>query len=122
MRQHLKKFFLGNPPEDDKHSINILPAHVHKIKRVWHGEDYEDFGMERIFRLLLICIKLLFPGIYLEHFFGRFSRTAKKNLDGSVRVTESRFSVRDFDIRYGNKPRSWFFECVFIGRNADCTF
>lgn len=33
---------------------------------VWDSSHYNDFGIERIFRLFLVSSKVFFPGIYIE--------------------------------------------------------
>jgi hypothetical protein len=37
-----------------------------EIKNVWENSHYQDFGIERLFRLFLVTSKLLFPGIYIK--------------------------------------------------------
>lgn len=79
MREQLHKLFLGKPkPKSRPHTLNSFQEHLRKIKEVWHGELYEDFGIERVFRLFLISVKLLFPGIYLQLLFGKGEYLAKK--------------------------------------------
>lgn len=78
MRKHLIQLLVGREPRKDQKSINVLESHFSQINQVWHGRTYDDFGIERLFRLFLVSGKLLFPTIYFEHFFGRISFTAKK--------------------------------------------
>ncbi len=79
MRAQLNKLILGKPNSKSRAPVqNSLLEHLQKIKLVWHGELYEDFGIERVFRLFLISAKLLFPGIYLQWLFGKGEYLATK--------------------------------------------
>lgn len=78
MRKHLVKLFIGREPKEDRKAIDIISSNSALLKQVWNGGTYDDFGLERLFRLFLISSKFLFPSLYLEHFFGRISFTAKK--------------------------------------------
>lgn len=77
MKKNLVKLVLGKSAQD-KYSAELLQTHLHRIKRVWEGEDYKDFGIERLFRLLLMCSKLLFPRVYIDHLVTRYSRLNRK--------------------------------------------
>lgn len=72
------KLVAGNSRVGEEKPATELLTHFQKIKSVWHGHLYEDFGIERIFRLFLISAKLLFPGIYVQLLFARGNYLAKK--------------------------------------------
>jgi voltage-gated potassium channel Kch len=76
MREHIRKFVVGSSYISQE-KVNSS-THFEKIRSVWHGELYEDFGIERIFRLFLISAKLLFPGIYLQLLFAKGNYLVKK--------------------------------------------
>jgi hypothetical protein len=78
MQKHIKKLFLGSASIEDAGIKHDLYAHLVIIRKVWRGEDYQDFGLERLFRLFLISCKLLFPGIYFDHLFSKISNTSQK--------------------------------------------
>ena len=78
MRKHITKLLLGKAPLKDQRSVDVIGSHLSKIQRVWNSEDYEDYGLERIFRLILITSKLLFLGLYFEHLTGKISRANKR--------------------------------------------
>ncbi len=67
-----------------KHSqpINRLrPAFQNQwlnVKRIWTNEYYNDFGLERIIRLILALSLFAFPGLYLRAFFGKFGLLGRK--------------------------------------------
>lgn len=66
MRRHLNKLVFGNQAVKKHEQWAHIP-HFDKIKDVWHNSSYNDFGIERVFRLFLITSKLLFPGVYLDY-------------------------------------------------------
>ncbi len=42
------------------------------LKRIWRNDGYQDFGIERLIRLLLVVSQFVFPGLYIKEYFGRF--------------------------------------------------
>lgn len=78
MKKHIRKFFVGKYRRDENLPVHGLKEHFQKIQSVWQGDLYDDFGIERIFRLFLICAKLLFPGIYVQLLLSRGDYLAKK--------------------------------------------
>ena len=62
----ISKFFIGKVRKDEEAPIDGLKEHFAKIESVWESNVYDDFGIERVFRLFLISAKLLFPGIYIQ--------------------------------------------------------
>lgn len=55
-----------------------LKTQYGKIKSVWKNEFYNDFGIERIFRLFLAIIQYALPGLYVRHYFGKSGLLARK--------------------------------------------
>lgn len=66
----LKKLFLGENicREDIKESA--ITRRIKNLKVIWEGDDY---GIERIVRLLLALSQFIFPGTYIRQIFGRHS-------------------------------------------------
>lgn len=48
------------------------------VKRVWNNEHYNDFGIERLTRLILALLLFVFPGLYIRHFFGKLGLLGRK--------------------------------------------
>ncbi|MEY3678093.1 MAG: hypothetical protein RI924_234 [Bacteroidota bacterium] len=69
MKKHIRQFFVGKVRNPDDYRVNVLNDHFRKIQLVWEGDLYDDYGVERVFRLFLISAKLLFPGIYIQQLF-----------------------------------------------------
>jgi hypothetical protein len=42
------------------------------LMRIWRNDGYQDFGIERLIRLLLVVSQFVFPGLYIKEYFGRF--------------------------------------------------
>lgn len=66
--KHIKKVFKGYSYFPEK-EISGYELHIKKIVEVWNGNKYKDFGLERIFRLFLVLISILFPGVLIENIF-----------------------------------------------------
>ena len=53
-------------------------AQIEHIKSVWDCKKYEDFGIERLFRLVLVCTQFIFPGLYIRDVSGRYNVLTRK--------------------------------------------
>lgn len=78
MRKFLVRFFIGFSPQKNNLPFDAIGNHIQILNKVWEGQDYNDFGLERIFRLFLLAAKLFFPGIYLEQLFGKINISSHK--------------------------------------------
>lgn len=43
--------------------------HIKLITSVWHSHEYNDFGLERLFRLTLSILMFIYPGALIETIF-----------------------------------------------------
>jgi len=77
MKEHLDKLVLGNQALNKLDEKEHVP-HFKKIRDVWHNTNYNDFGIERIFRLFLVTSTVFFPGIYLEFLYKNSSYHHRK--------------------------------------------
>ncbi|MGB4398755.1 MAG: ion channel [Daejeonella sp.] len=66
MKRHLNKLVFGNQTVKTHDQWPHIP-HFERIKDVWHNSNYNDFGIERAFRLFLVVSKVFFPGVYLDY-------------------------------------------------------
>lgn len=51
------------------------------ICKIWNSTSYKDFGIERVFRLLLACLQLIFPGMLMRFLFGKSYIRRKSAVD-----------------------------------------
>ncbi len=49
------------------------------MKRIWNNEKHHDIGFEKILRLILVSIQIIFPGLHLRNIFGKFG-VVKRNV------------------------------------------
>lgn len=77
MKKHLSKLIFGNQSLSKSEEKLHIP-HFKKISDVWLNSNYNDFGIERIFRLFLVTSKIFFPGTYLEYINRRSSYHQRK--------------------------------------------
>ena len=106
MKKHIRKFFVGKIRADGEMPIDGLKEHFAKIKSVWEGDVYDDFGIERIFRLFLISAKLLFPGIYIQRILSGGIYIRRK-LIGEVYVI-AKTLLPFFILYYAQAQNHWF--------------
>jgi hypothetical protein len=65
------KLFFGNP------EYNVLPRHTaygnysRHLNEIWNNEKHNDVGLEKILRLYLVAIQIIFPGLHIRNYFGK---------------------------------------------------
>lgn len=77
----VKKYFhkiLKGTNQSLNPEISGYPLYIKQIERIWHNHKYDDFGLERLFRLALSCLMLFFPGVLIETFFNSKSYVNRK--------------------------------------------
>lgn len=75
----IRKFFIGNSGNIlNKRPKSAIKTQLGNIQNVWNSKAYTDFGIERIMRLFLVCIQILFPGLYIREWSGRNSTLKRK--------------------------------------------
>jgi hypothetical protein len=55
-------------------SISYLPGGAEEI---WNNEQHDDVGFEKMLRLFLVSIEIIFPGLHVRTLFGRFGRIGR---------------------------------------------
>lgn len=83
MIKKIKEFililFLGQNHSRPKNKLRpALKNQWLNVKRIWNNEHNNDFGLERIIRLLLALSLFVFPGLYVRDFFGKFGLLGRK--------------------------------------------
>lgn len=74
-----KKIFIGNSDIImGKKPRSAIYTQVNNVKAVWDSKKYEDFGIERVLRLFLVCIQFVFPGLYIRDLSGRINTLTRK--------------------------------------------
>jgi len=65
-----KKLIMGtNHPESRPRSVYL--KEVIAFRRIWHNKSYNDFGLERILRLILMLLSFIMPGTLIRELSGR---------------------------------------------------
>ena len=65
VKKRLNKLIFGAHDPNELNSRDSV-RHVTRIMNVWNSSQYNDFGIERIVRLLLVGSKIFFSGVYIE--------------------------------------------------------
>ncbi len=83
MIQKIKTFFrillIGH--EHSQQKAKIRPAIKNQflnVKKIWSNKYYNDFGLERLIRLILALAMFIFPGLYIRSFFGKYGLLSRK--------------------------------------------
>lgn len=71
MKVFLKKLVLGKPSVDEQPTKGTIDRRIRNLKAIWHNEQHDDIGIEKILRLLLAASQFLFLGTYIKHIFGK---------------------------------------------------
>lgn len=77
MRKTIVKIFAGNTYSANS-DVAGYQFQITKIAKVWHGNSYKDYGIERLFRLLLVTLFLFYPSILIENIFNSKTYIVKK--------------------------------------------
>lgn len=77
MKKFFKKLFAGcdDPYRRPRSAILVQRIHLHNV---WNCKKYQDFGLERLLRLLLVLIQFIFPGLYIRWIFGKIGTISRK--------------------------------------------
>ena len=78
MASFLKQLFFGKTPQKFKLPVEAYKNQIIIIKQIWNNETYNDFGIERIFRLFIAISQLFFPALLLRSISGRGGYLVKK--------------------------------------------
>lgn len=105
MRKYIRSFVYGNQSFPKAKKAHV--PHFQKISDVWNNSNYNDFGIERAFRLFLISSKVFFPGIYIE-FLSRRSTYLNRKIKGELYVI-FKTAMPFFMLYFGLWNYSWLY-------------
>jgi voltage-gated potassium channel Kch len=77
MKKTFIKILAGNSYSENS-DVSGYKFHIQKIIKVWHGDHYKDYGVERLFRLIVVTLFLFYPGILIENIFNSKTYIIKK--------------------------------------------
>lgn len=72
MKAFLYKLFLGKKEYNRPVRISAYQNLFKNLRQIWNNEKHNDVGFEKILRLFLVSVQVLFPGIHVRNVFGRF--------------------------------------------------
>jgi len=78
MMKFIRKLFYGNVSFPLAKANNAVKLQIKNLESVWNSKTYNDFGIERIFRLFLVLIQFAFLGLYVRDITGRRSVLCRK--------------------------------------------
>jgi len=72
MKHILYKIFIGKPEYNKKLRYSAYHTYRVELKKIWNNEKHDDVGFEKMLRLVLVSIQIIFPGLHVRTLFGRF--------------------------------------------------
>ena len=79
MKDVFYKLFFGKPEYNRPLRATAYYRYRVNLVRIWNNEKHHDIGFEKILRLFLVSIQIIFPGVHIRQFFGRFG-VVKRNV------------------------------------------
>ena len=71
MRKTIEKLFLGNTAHNVPARQSAYQNLRVNLKNIWNNEKHNDVGFEKILRLFLVAVQVIFPGIHIRNYFGK---------------------------------------------------
>ena len=68
MRKKIGKIIFNDNLILDEKNVDVIGNVIDNIKSIYNNEEKEDFGIEKLIRLILASSQLLFLGTYIKHF------------------------------------------------------
>jgi Ion channel len=72
MKHFFSKLFFGKPEYNKPIKYTAYQAHWINLRKIWNNEKHHDIGFEKILRLCLVSVEIIFPGIHIRNIFGKF--------------------------------------------------
>lgn len=72
MKHFLSKLFFGKPEYNKPLLHSTYHSHWQNLRRIWNNEKHHDIGFEKILRLFLVMVQIIFPGVHIRNFFGKY--------------------------------------------------
>jgi hypothetical protein len=76
--EFLRLLLVGPFPDNGRKLMPALERQREHLQTVWSNSSVATFGIERLFRLYLVLVAYLFPGIYIRHVAGKFGVIGRK--------------------------------------------
>ncbi|MCK4667921.1 hypothetical protein KAU33_14290 [Candidatus Dependentiae bacterium] len=69
MIKFIKKIFIGPGMDNHGNKDSPIKENFRILKEIWNDKESESYGIERVFKLFLNLIQLVFPTIYIRLLF-----------------------------------------------------
>ncbi len=77
MKHILYKLFYGKPEYNKRLKESAYQAYKINLRKIWNNDRHQDIGFEKILRLLLVSVQILFPGIHIRQYFEKYGVIAR---------------------------------------------
>ncbi len=113
MAKGINKIFRGNQ-DFEENSLSGYKHQFYKIAEVWRGDKYDDFGILRIFRLTLVTLLLLFPGVFIDEVFKSWSTLRRKLIVESYVLLKTIFPALILAFHWYNYANIYLIAVYFL--------
>lgn len=72
MKEILYKLFLGKREYNKPLRNSAYYNYRVNVASIWNNEKHHDIGFEKVLRLFLVSVQIIFPGIHIRNFFGKY--------------------------------------------------
>ena len=71
MENILYKLFFGKKEYNIATKHTAYQSYTRNLQKIWNNERHHDVGFEKIMRLVLVGIQIIFPGLHIRNYFGK---------------------------------------------------
>ncbi|MCW3122353.1 MAG: potassium channel protein, partial [Flavipsychrobacter sp.] len=68
----LQKLLFGKPEYNKPITESAYSLYRGNLRKIWNNEKHHDIGFEKVLRLFLVAVQIVFPGIHFRNVFSRF--------------------------------------------------
>jgi hypothetical protein len=79
MKRILNTLFFGKPEYNKPVRYNAYQVYLNNLVKIWNNARHHDIGFEKVLRLFLVGVQIIFPGIHFRYIFGRYGQI-KRNV------------------------------------------
>ena len=69
MKNILYKLFFGKAEYNKQLPGSAYSTYRMNLKKIWNNEKHHDIGFEKILRLFLVAVQIIYPGVHIRNLF-----------------------------------------------------
>lgn len=72
MKHVIYKLLFGKPEYNKPIKYSAYLLYRVNLGKIWNNHKHHDIGFEKVIRLLLVSSQIIFPGLHIRNFFGKY--------------------------------------------------